>query len=126
MRVPCLLIGVFTLLLATLSGNEPAGATTDGEALYKAQCQVCHTIEKGGEKRQGPNLWAVIGRTAGSIDGFPYSNGLKAAQWAWSQAMLDDWLRDPHSVFDDTYMMYKQKNPEIRAKIIAFMATKTD
>ena len=101
-------------------------ASGDGEALFEAQCIVCHTIEKGGEKRQGPNLWAVMGRTVGSIDGFPYSKGLKEADWAWTPERLDQWLADPHSVFSDTYMLYKQADPGIRRKIITYMETKQD
>ncbi len=104
----------------------PAFADSNGEALFKAQCNVCHTVEKGGEKRQGPNLWAILGRTVGSIDGFPYSNGLKEADWTWTSERMDQWLANPHSVFSDTYMLYAQKDPGVRGQIISYLETKTD
>lgn len=110
--------------IAITSGH--ASAAGEGEALFKKDCLVCHTVEKGGAKRQGPNLWAIIGRTAGSIDGFPYSNGLRNADWPWTAEALDRWLEDPHAVFSDTYMIYRQANPAVRHKIIAFLQTKVD
>lgn len=116
----------FAVLFAAISACSPASADPDGEALFKAQCIVCHTVEKGGERRQGPNLWAVFGRTVGSIDGFPYSSGLKQADWTWTQERMDQWLADPHAIFSDTYMMYRQKDPAVRAQIISYLETKTD
>ncbi len=113
-------------LYTALTVCSSASADPSGEALFKAQCNVCHTIEKGGEKRQGPNLWAVFGRTVGSIPGFPYSNGLKEADWAWTRERMDQWLADPHSVFSDTYMLYVQKDPAVREQIISYLETKTD
>ena len=101
-------------------------AADEGAALYKKHCKVCHTVEKGGAKRQGPNLWGVIGRTAGKVDGFPYSKGLKSADWAWDSEIMDKWLEKPKGVVSDTYMIYRQKDPEVRRKIIAYLGTRKD
>lgn len=113
-------------LCSAFTACLPVSADTGGEALFKAQCNVCHTIEKGGEKRQGPNLWAIMGRTVGSIEGFPYSGGLKEASWTWTRERMDQWLADPHSVFADTYMLYAQNDAGVREQIISFMESKTD
>jgi len=117
---------IFAVLAAVAISSGHAQAAGDGELLFKKNCLVCQTVEKGGAKRQGPNLWAIIGRTAGSIDGFPYSKGLKVADWPWTPEALDKWLEDPHAVFSDTYVVYRRANAEVRHKIIAFPQTKVD
>ena len=47
--------------------------------------------------------------------------GLAAAEWSWDEARLDRWLTEPHDVVPDTYMMYKQADPAIRAAIIKYL-----
>ena len=113
--------------LACVCAFLPGYAAADeGAALYNKHCLACHTIEKGGAKRQGPNLRGIIGRTAGKVDGIPYSKGLKNAEWAWDSEILDEWLKKPKGVVADTYMIYRQKDPEIRSRIIAFVANQKD
>lgn len=125
-HLPWKALTISTLLVAAATLSDPAAAVADGEALFKKNCSTCHTADKNGGKRQGPNLWAVVGRTAGSVDGFPYSDGLKHADWSWTPETLDKWLEDPQSVFSDSYMMYRQSDPEVRHKIIGFLQTKVD
>ena len=102
---------------------QSARADADSAALFKKHCGVCHILEKDGPKRQGPSLWGVLGRPIGSLEGFKYSKDLKASEDKWTDERLDKWLEKPKSVFKSTFMIYKQKDPEIRAKIIAFLKT---
>ncbi len=103
--------------------QQGALADADSAALFKKHCGVCHILEKEGAKRQGPSLWDMFGRPIGSLDGFKYSKDLKASGDKWSAERLDKWLEKPKSVFKSTFMIYKQKNPEIRAEIIAYLQT---
>jgi len=114
------LFGLAVVMLASFSAGAMAD---DGEALFKKQCQACHTLSAEEPRRQGPALNGIIGRTAGKADGFPYSAGLKQADWAWDEARLDDWLANPKSVFADTYMIYKQDDADVRRQIISFLKT---
>lgn len=98
----------------------------DGAALFKKNCQTCHSIEKGAPTRQGPPLYGVIGRAAGTVEGFKYSDGLKAAGWVWTAEKIDEWITFPKKMIRDTFMNYRQADPEIRKAIIAYIATLKD
>ncbi len=104
----------------------PAAAMDGGAKLYKKHCKVCHTLGKGEAARQGPNLWGVLNRPAGSVDGFKYSKAMKAADITWTREHLDAWLADPKALIPGSVMLYKQKDPEIRQKIIEFVAAAQD
>ena len=101
-------------------GFSDAASADDGEALFVKQCGVCHSMSPG-EQRQGPTLHGLTSRKAGKLEGFTYSPGLAAADWTWDEARLDAWLTEPHDVVPDTYMMYKQADPAVRAAIIAYL-----
>jgi cytochrome c len=112
------------LLLLCAAGPCPASwAADDGKALFEKNCGVCHVVSKTEPLRQGPYLAGVVGRKAGKIENFPYSNGLKAATFDWTPERLDHWITDPQSVIADSYMMYKQADPAIRSSIIGYLAT---
>ena len=98
-------------------------SASEGETLFRKNCQTCHTLAADEPRRQGPPLHGIVGRIAGTVDGFPYSQGLKQADWAWTSAKLDAWLADPKGMFADTYMIYKQDDPQVRQKIISFLET---
>lgn len=115
---------VFALTIALTA--LPAQAMDAGAELYKKHCKLCHTIGKGEAARQGPNLWGVLNRPAGSVEGFKYSKAFKTAKIVWTQDNLDAWLTDPKALIPSSVMLYKQKDPEIRQKIIEFVATAKD
>jgi cytochrome c len=111
-------------LSAAIFFFAPGGAdANEGEALFKKNCQACHTLNLDEPRRQGPPLVGIVGKIAGKVDGFPYSKGLKTAEWAWSEEKLDAWLTRPKGVVSDTYMNYKQDDPQVRQKIISFLNT---
>lgn len=112
--------GLAAALLWSLSADATAN---EGEALFKKQCGACHTLSADEPRRQGPALNGIIGRTAGKAEGFPYSKGLKQADWAWDEARLDTWMVDPKSVLADTYMIYEQNDADVRRRIISFLKT---
>lgn len=112
------------LAVALLIG--PAQAMDAGAKLYKKHCKLCHTIGKGEAARQGPNLWGVLNRPSGAVEGFKYSKAFKAANLVWTRENLDAWLTDPKALIPGSVMLYKQKDPEIRQKIIEFVATAHD
>ena len=116
------LAGLLAFLAITLSA-EPAVSDEDGAALFVSQCGVCHVLHASEGPRQGPNLEHFFGRRAGSVDGFPYSNGLKTADFIWTPEQLEAWLVDPQNMIPDSYMLYKQADPVVRAKIIDYLKT---
>src|ERR1700674_1351315 len=61
------------------------GDAAKGMAAFVRQCAICHTIDKNGENRFGPNLFGILGKKAGTVPGFSYSNAFKTrGNWEWS------------------------------------------
>ncbi|MVT72584.1 c-type cytochrome [Bradyrhizobium cajani] len=99
----------------------PAAKPPDGATLFKQQCVVCHTTNLSEPLRQGPPLLKIVGRPAGKVDGFRYSENLAKADFAWDEARLDAWLTNPQAVIPGVVMAYRQAKPETRAAIIAYL-----
>ena len=99
------------------------GDAAKGEKLF-AQCKACHVAEAG-KNRVGPSLWAVIGRTAGSIAGFNYSKANKESGVTWSEDVLFTYLEAPAKFMPGPRMAFVGlKNPQDRADVIAYLKTK--
>ncbi len=116
---------------ATDAASETEVAAVDpelvkaGETVFK-KCKACHQIGEGAKNRSGPQLNGVVGRAIASVDGFKYSKAMKAADITWTREHLDAWLADPKALIPGSVMLYKQKDPEIRQKIIEFVAAAQD
>jgi cytochrome c len=93
----------------------------NGEARF-ALCASCHTIVSGGPNMTGPHLHGVVGRKAGSVADYNYSDGLKAAGFTWDAAHLDAWLTNPRAVIAGTKMTFMGiKDPKDRGDVIAYL-----
>ena len=99
----------------------PEAKPPDGPTLFKQQCATCHTNNLSDPVRQGPSLFGVIGRHAGSVDGFHYSAGFAKADFVWDDTRLDTWMSNPQAMIPGAVMAYRQAKPEIRAAIIAYL-----
>ena len=100
------------------------GDAAKGEKVFP-QCKACHVAEAG-KNRVGPSLWAVVGRTAGTIPGFNYSKANKASGVIWSEDVLFTYLEAPQKFMPGTRMAFGGlKNPQDRADVIAYLKTKT-
>jgi cytochrome c len=114
-------------LLAVAAVASPAWAGGDaalGEKVF-VKCKACHENEKGVNKI-GPTLKGVVGRKTASIEGFAYSEGMKAkgaAGQVWDEATLTTYLPDPKAFVPGTKMAFAGlKNPDDVANVIAFLA----
>ncbi|WP_085968313.1 c-type cytochrome [Bradyrhizobium genomosp. III] len=99
----------------------PAAMPPAGATLFKQQCAACHTLSLSEPARQGPPLLKVVGRPAGKVEGFRYSQGLANADFTWDETRLDAWLTNPQAVIPGVVMAYRQGKPETRAAIIAYL-----
>ena len=92
------------------------------------QCQACHTFEKGGPNRVGPNLWNIVGDERGKDrNNFNFSAAMKAKGGKWSFEELDKFLADPRGYISGTAMTFAGiKNDQQRADVIDFLHTQAD
>jgi cytochrome c len=70
------------------------------------QCAACHTFEKGGPNRVGPNLFGIVDRPKASAPGFNYSAALKAKGGNWTYDDLDHFITNPKGWLPGTNMGY--------------------
>jgi len=100
-----------------------------GEAAFK-QCAACHSNDKGGANRIGPNLWNVVGRAKGAHPGFSYSAAMKTAAAkgdAWDFEKVDKFVEAPKGYLPGTSMSYAGlSNPKARADLVAYLSTLND
>ena len=116
--------GIAAVTVALTSGMALAQDAAEGEKVFRRQCFVCHTAEKGGPTKQGPNLFGVVGRKTGSVEGFRYTNANKSADITWSPETLDPYLTNPRKVIPGTNMAFAGlPKAEDRMNLIAYLQT---
>ena len=100
------------------------GDLAHGEKVFK-KCSACHMIAAGGKNMIGPNLWGVIGRTAGSISDYKYSKAMVAYGKDWTFEEMNSYLIKPQAYIKGTKMAFaglrKEKD---RASVILYMNSK--
>ena len=95
----CALVVKSFAVTATLA-TEP---TVDPQVTYNNHCRTCHSIDPG-DHRLGPSLHGVVGRKAGSVEGYRYSPGFKTTDLVWTEENLDRFIANPNSVFPSSNM----------------------
>lgn len=107
-------------------GAAIAAPLTDialGEEAFQ-RCTACHTVEAGAPSSAGPNLHGIVGRTAGSLEGFPYTEALAEEDFAWDAASLDAYLADPDGFVPGTDMLIGTvTDDEERAAIVGYLVS---
>ncbi len=111
---------------------EPAVAAVDpalveqGEKVFK-KCQACHQVGEGAKNRSGPILNGIVGRAAGTVDGFKYSGPLMAmaeAGLVWTPEALTEFLAAPKSYMKGTKMSFAGlKDDADRDAVVAYLSS---
>ena len=117
-------------LVITCLGLMAGAALADGDMVAGEKvfqrCMSCHVVVDNTSKK-GPTLRGVVGRPAASVDGFAYSDGLKAfgaSGAVWDEATLDKFLQDTIGFVKGMRMVIAPVRRDAdRANLIAFLKT---
>ncbi|MGE5145129.1 MAG: c-type cytochrome [Candidatus Eiseniibacteriota bacterium] len=94
----------------------------EGEKTAKA-CIACHSFEKGGPNKVGPDLWEIVDRPKAAHEGFNYSDAVKKLGGKWTYQDLFEWLKNPSAYAPGTKMTFHLASPEKRADVLAYLRT---
>jgi len=124
MKRTVIAIGALAMLISGVAIGEAVASP-------QSKCKACHTFDKGGKHKTGPNLFGIVGRKAGSTDFKKYSKSLKNGNWVWDAENLKAWVCDSKKAIktltgDDhakTRMGKQKKCGEAADAVVAFLNT---
>jgi cytochrome c len=94
-----------------------------GEKAF-AVCKACHKVGEGAKNGVGPTLNGVVGRAAGSAEGYNYSDAMKSSGITWDEANLAEYIKNPKTKVPGNKMMYAGVKDDTKlADIIAYLGT---
>lgn len=139
-RTTYVFIAAAFLAAPAFAESHATGDAAAGESVFK-QCVTCHVVADddgnilaGKTAKTGPNLFGVVGRTAGAVEGFRYGKSIVAAGEAglvWDLEQLTAYMQDPkkflRTVLDDkkarSKMTFRVRKEEDAVNLAAFLAT---
>jgi len=114
-------LAIAAMALAMAGGSAQAGGDAEAGAKVYKKCQACHAIEVG-KNKVGPSLAGVVGRQAGTTDGYKYSDAMANSGVVWTEETLDQYLADPKAFLPGNKMTFNGlKKDADRANVIAYL-----
>jgi cytochrome c len=110
-------------LLSISAGHSYADDAEAGLLAFNNHCRQCHSYKKD-DNRLGPSLHGVVGRKAGTMQGFAnYSDSLKNSKITWTEDQIDKWITNPEALVPNNNMkpFPGVADAEQRKQIIAFL-----
>ena len=112
---------IIPLLLSLGSTIAQAQDAANGEKVF-AQCRACHQIGPTAKNAVGPILNGLIGRKAGTVEGYNYSPANKNSGITWDEATFSEYIKDPKAKVPGTKMIYAGLKDEQRIKdLLAYL-----
>lgn len=105
-----------------LAAADPAAG-----ANVAKKCAACHSFDKGGPNKVGPDLWGVVGRDVGKHEGFAYSTAMAEHGGQWTFEDLNDFLKSPKTHVPGTKMAFAGLPKDTdRANVLAYLRSLSD
>lgn len=99
------LLGIALPALFALPSVALAQDVAAGEKVF-LKCKICHQIGENAKNSVGPVLNGVVGRKAGSVEGYNYTPANKNSGFTWDEATLKDYLKNPRAKVPGTKMIF--------------------
>ena len=113
-------IGMLMTGLTAGNGLAQDGDPAAGEKVFR-QCQACHVIDAE-QNRVGPHLVGIIGRPAGAVEGFKYSDAMANSGIVWDETTIAEYLANPRSYVEGNRMAFAGlRNEQQIADVIAYI-----
>jgi len=118
--------------VAAPTGPEPiepllAKADIERGKVVAKKCVQCHTFEKGGANKIGPNLYGIVGEKVGEVAGYTFSKAMSTLGGVWSIQRLAEYLYKPTAYVKGTKMSFAGlTNGQERADVIAYLNSLSD
>ena len=111
-------------MLAILPAAAAPEESEDGKVAFNNACRTCHSFKEG-DNRLGPTLHGIVGRKAGSIEGFQFSSAMKSSGITWDEKNLDQFIANPENVVHGNAMkpFGGVADASERAKIVDYLKT---
>lgn len=111
------------LFVAAGLGQASAQDAAAGEKVF-AVCKACHQVGDNAKNAVGPVLNGLIGRKAGSVEGYNYSDANKKSGITWTDEEFTKYIQDPKGVVPGTKMAFAGiKDPQKIKDLIAYLHT---
>ena len=124
MKVDIKKVVIGAMAFRALPAAASAQDAKKGEIIFR-QCMACHALEAG-KNKIGPSLHAIVGRQAGTIEGFAYSDAMKNSGLTWDESNLTQYLLAPKSLVPGTKMAFAGIKDEVkRGDLIAYLKQAT-
>ncbi len=121
MKLQSLAVGIF--ISVAIAMPAAAADAANGASIFN-RCAICHSNEKGGPNKIGPNLFGIVGRKAGTVPGFSYSAAMKSSGIVWANAKLDAYIESPSTVVPGNNMAFSGISiAGQRADLVAYLDT---
>ena len=112
-----IIMGIITFILIFSIAN--AGDPVKGKKVFM-KCVACHSLQEG-KNKMGPPLNNLLGRKAGSVEGYKYSKAMKNSGVVWNEESLDKFLTKPRKFIPKTKMSFRGiKKKSLRDDLISF------
>lgn len=121
MKILGKLFATVAVALAVTAGAQAEGDAIAGKKVFN-KCRACHSFDA--KKKIGPTLAGVMGRKAGTVEGYRYSKAFQASDVVWDEASIGAYLAAPRKYIKGTKMAFAGlRKPADIANIIAFLKT---
>jgi cytochrome c len=119
----CLMMAAASVVMLS-AGTARADDADAGKKVFN-QCRACHVLDQP-TNRVGPHLVGLIGRKAGSVEGFSYSDAMKNSGITWDEESLAKYLKDPKGAIAGNKMAFAGVKKEDDLKnLIAYLKEET-